>query len=133
AAVVDPQIQGQQNLLFRQMLQDFDPPAWVKEVIVEADAAFVAKAPSSSSPSKAGAMSLAWRAPGSWPTARTCAIWRVTLPAPALSALGLTNPTAAGEATGSLGARPACAIWGMSRFSCPNGGATTGRSGSTSS
>src|SRR5262245_40312767 len=33
AAVVDPQIQGQQNLRFRQMLQDFDPPAWVTQVI----------------------------------------------------------------------------------------------------
>lgn len=45
AAVVDPQLTGQQNLLFRQMLQDFVPPAWVKAVIVEAAAAFAAKAP----------------------------------------------------------------------------------------
>jgi hypothetical protein len=44
AAVVDPQIKGHQNLLFRQMLKDFVPPAWVKSVIVEADAAFAAKA-----------------------------------------------------------------------------------------
>jgi hypothetical protein len=44
AAVVDPKLKGQQNLLFRQMLQDFVPPAWVKAVIVEADAAFAAKA-----------------------------------------------------------------------------------------
>jgi hypothetical protein len=44
AAVVDPQIKGHQNLLFRQMLQDFVPPAWAKAVIVEADAAFAAKA-----------------------------------------------------------------------------------------
>jgi hypothetical protein len=44
AAVVDPQITGHQNLLFRQMLQDFLPPAWVKQVIVAADAAFAAKA-----------------------------------------------------------------------------------------
>jgi hypothetical protein len=44
AAVVDPQITGHQNLLFRQMLRDFVPPVWVKEVIVEADAAFAAKA-----------------------------------------------------------------------------------------
>jgi Transposase DDE domain len=43
AGVVDPQITGHQNLLFRQMLQDFVPPVWVKEVIVEADAAFAAK------------------------------------------------------------------------------------------
>jgi Transposase DDE domain len=44
AAVVDPKITGHQNRLFRQMLQDFVPPAWVKAVIVEADAAFAAKA-----------------------------------------------------------------------------------------
>jgi Transposase DDE domain len=44
AAVVDPQITGHQNRLFRQMLQDFLPPAWVTQVIVEADAAFAAKA-----------------------------------------------------------------------------------------
>jgi hypothetical protein len=44
AAVIDPQIKGHQNLLFRQMVKDFVPPAWVKAVIVEADAAFAAKA-----------------------------------------------------------------------------------------
>ena len=44
AAVVDPKLKGHQNLLLRQMLQDFVPPAWVKAVIVEADAAFAAKA-----------------------------------------------------------------------------------------
>jgi hypothetical protein len=44
AAVVHPQIKGHQNLLFRQMLKDFIPPAWTKAVIVEADAAFAAKA-----------------------------------------------------------------------------------------
>jgi Transposase DDE domain len=44
AAVVHPQIKGHQNLLFRQMLKDFVPPVWVKAVVVEADAAFAAKA-----------------------------------------------------------------------------------------
>jgi hypothetical protein len=44
AAVVEPTIKGHQTLLFRQLLQDFVPPAWVKRVIVEADAAFAAKA-----------------------------------------------------------------------------------------
>src|SRR5215475_3718682 len=43
AAVVDPQSKGHQNLLFRQMLKDFVPPAWAKTVIVEAAAAFAAK------------------------------------------------------------------------------------------
>jgi hypothetical protein len=44
AAVVDPKITGHQNLLLRQMLKAFVPPTWGKEVIVEADAAFAAKA-----------------------------------------------------------------------------------------
>jgi hypothetical protein len=42
--VVDPQITGHQNLLLRQMLKDFVPPAWAKAGIVEADAALAAKA-----------------------------------------------------------------------------------------
>jgi hypothetical protein len=44
ARVVDPQIPGHQNRLFRQRLQAFGPPAWARQVIVEADAAFAAKA-----------------------------------------------------------------------------------------
>ena len=44
ARVVDPQIKGHQNILFRQMLSEFVPPAWATQVIVEADAAFAAKA-----------------------------------------------------------------------------------------
>jgi hypothetical protein len=44
ARVVDPKIPGHQNRLFRQMLQEFVPPAWARQVIVEADAAFAAKA-----------------------------------------------------------------------------------------
>lgn len=44
AAVIDPKIKGHQNILLRQMLADFAPPAWAREVIVEADAGFAAKA-----------------------------------------------------------------------------------------
>jgi len=43
AAVVNPKIKGHQNILFRQMLEDFVPPSWAQEVIVEADAGFAAK------------------------------------------------------------------------------------------
>jgi hypothetical protein len=35
---MDPKRQGHQNILCRQMLQDFEPPAWVREIIVVADA-----------------------------------------------------------------------------------------------
>jgi hypothetical protein len=44
ARVVDPRIKGHPNKLFRTMLQEFVPPAWAQQVIVEADAAFAAKA-----------------------------------------------------------------------------------------
>jgi transposase len=41
---MDPEIKGHQNILFRQMLKDFVPPAWVKQVVVVADAGFAANA-----------------------------------------------------------------------------------------
>lgn len=41
-AVIDPQQQGHQNKLFRQMLQNFVSPGWVRQVIVEADAGYAA-------------------------------------------------------------------------------------------
>ena len=41
-AVIDPQQKGHQNKLFRQMLQNFVVPSWVRQVIVEADAGFAA-------------------------------------------------------------------------------------------
>ena len=44
ARVVDPVIKGHQNILFRDMLAEFVPPAWTTQVIVSADAAFAAKA-----------------------------------------------------------------------------------------
>ena len=44
AGVVDPKIPGHQNQLLRAMLEAFVPPAWARQVIVEADAAFAAKA-----------------------------------------------------------------------------------------
>jgi hypothetical protein len=43
-ALIDPAIKGHQNILFRQMLKDFVPPAWVQRVVVVADAGFAANA-----------------------------------------------------------------------------------------
>jgi hypothetical protein len=40
--LIDPKIRGHQNRLFRQMLRDFVPPAWVRQIIVVADAGFAA-------------------------------------------------------------------------------------------
>jgi len=41
-ATIDPHIKGHQNILFRQMLKDFVPPAWTRQVVVVADAGFAA-------------------------------------------------------------------------------------------
>jgi hypothetical protein len=41
-APMDPTIKGHQNILFRQMLKDFVPPAWTRQVVVVADAGFAA-------------------------------------------------------------------------------------------
>jgi hypothetical protein len=43
AALIDPQIKGHQNLLFRQMLEKFVPPNWAVALVVEADAGYAAK------------------------------------------------------------------------------------------
>jgi Transposase DDE domain len=40
--LIDPQCRGHQNILFRQMLEAFAPPAWVRQVVVIADAGFAA-------------------------------------------------------------------------------------------
>jgi hypothetical protein len=43
-ALLDPQCRGHQNILFRQMLKAFVPPAWARQVVVVADAGFAANA-----------------------------------------------------------------------------------------
>jgi hypothetical protein len=43
AAVLDPKKKGDQNIQFRRMLRQFDPPSWAREVIVIADAGFASK------------------------------------------------------------------------------------------
>ena len=40
--LIDPKIRGHQNILCRQMLKDFVPPAWAQQVVVVADAGFAA-------------------------------------------------------------------------------------------
>ena len=43
--LMDPTIKGHQNIHFRQMLKDFVPPSWVRQIVVVADAGFAANAP----------------------------------------------------------------------------------------
>jgi hypothetical protein len=40
--LIDPASRGHQNILFRRMLRDFVPPAWVRPIIVVADAGYAA-------------------------------------------------------------------------------------------
>lgn len=40
--LIDPDIKGHQNILFREMVAEFKLPAWVKQLVVEADAGFAA-------------------------------------------------------------------------------------------
>jgi hypothetical protein len=41
--LVDPNIKGHQNILFRQMLRRFQAPAWCRQIVVIADAGFASK------------------------------------------------------------------------------------------
>jgi len=41
-ATLDPERKGHQNILFRQMLKDFEAPAWVREIVVLGDAGYPA-------------------------------------------------------------------------------------------
>lgn len=41
-ATIDPACKGHQNILFRQMLKEFVPPSWVREIVVVADAGYPA-------------------------------------------------------------------------------------------
>jgi hypothetical protein len=43
-ATIDPECKGHQNILFRQMLRDFEPPSWVREIVVLGDAGYPANA-----------------------------------------------------------------------------------------
>jgi hypothetical protein len=40
--LIHPQCRGHQNILFRQMLRDFVPPAWAQHIVVIGDAGFAA-------------------------------------------------------------------------------------------
>lgn len=41
-ATIDPERKGHQNILFRQMLRNFEPPSWVREIVVLGDAGYPA-------------------------------------------------------------------------------------------
>lgn len=41
-APINPEVKGHQNIIFREMIERFVPPAWAHTIIVEADAGFAA-------------------------------------------------------------------------------------------
>jgi hypothetical protein len=41
-ATIDPERKGHQNIVFRQMLKDFEAPSWVREIVVLGDAGYPA-------------------------------------------------------------------------------------------
>ncbi len=41
-ATIDPERKGHQNIVFRQMLKDFEAPSWVREIVVLGDAGYAA-------------------------------------------------------------------------------------------
>ena len=43
-ATIEPERKGHQNILFRQMMRDFEPPSWVREIVVLGDAGYPANA-----------------------------------------------------------------------------------------
>ena len=43
-ATIDPERKGHQNILFRQLLKDFEAPSWVREIVVLGDAGYPATA-----------------------------------------------------------------------------------------
>ena len=43
-ATIDPERKGHQNILFRQMLRDFEAPSWVREIVGLGDAGYPANA-----------------------------------------------------------------------------------------
>jgi hypothetical protein len=44
-ATIDPDRKGHQNILFRQMLKDFEAPSWVRAIVVLGDASYPAHEP----------------------------------------------------------------------------------------
>jgi hypothetical protein len=65
-APIDPKRKGHQNLLLRQRLKDFEPPAWVREIIVVAEAGYAANVPRKLS------NALHWTSVFALPRTRTC-------------------------------------------------------------
>lgn len=119
--LIDPQCRGHQNILFRQMLEAFVPPAWVRQVVVIADAGFAANETLRLITKKryryvfAIAMCLPCPGRGNLPMVNICAIWSTICPSPATLAGPATNPMAAGRITGSLLVTQRSISWVMSR------------------
>jgi hypothetical protein len=132
-ATIAPQRKGHQNSWCRQMLRDFVPPSWVREVMVLADAGYPAHPTLKLITDLGGPRSLPCRAPANFPMAKTSAISSTTCPRHSIVAVPPLNPMADGKISGSVGVTPSCISWAMSRLSCPKNGNTAGQDASKSS
>ena len=111
-AAIDPERKGHQNILFRQMLKDFEPPAWVTEVVVVADAGYPANA------TLQLLEELEWTYVVAMPRTRKFTNGKY---APS------TSRMAGDKIIGSLCVTPSCISWAMSRSCYRKNGETLGR------
>jgi DDE family transposase len=126
-AVLNPKKKGDQNIQFRQMLRQFEPPSWADQVIVVADAGFASKDNLRLIIRKQWyfvfAISRTWKlADGTHlrDLANHC-------PRATIAGWPPTHPTNAAKTIGSSHVALARKLSAMSRFYFPNNGATMGR------
>ena len=115
-ATIDPQIKGHQNILFRQMLKDFVPPAWVAAGRGGRRCGFCRQRdPAADHRATTIRMSLPCPGHGNLRMANICGIWSNICPRAVTIAGRATNPMDVGGITGSLRAVPRSTISVMSR------------------
>jgi hypothetical protein len=127
-ALIDPKIKGHQNILFRQMLQDFVSPTWVRQIVVVADAGFAANATLRLIMEKPYTYVFAMPRTRKFTNGKHLSVpWGNTSRSAVTTAAPVTNLMGAAVTTESLPAARRSIIWAMSRLSCPKNGVTMGR------
>ena len=117
-APINPKRKGHQNILFRQMLKDFEPPAWVREIIVVADPGYAANV------TLTLINELHWTCVFAMPRTRKCTngtyvrdmiqhLPKAAIVGPRLSLMG------AAKIPGCFCVMPSCISWAMSRLYYP--------------
>ena len=125
--LIDPTCRGHQNILFRQMLQDFVPPTWVQHVVVVADAGFAANETLRLIAKQHYSYVFAMPRTRKLPLANISVTWSNICPSPVTIVGPAINLTTAGGITGCLLVVRCSISWGMSRSSCRRNGVMKGR------